>query len=122
MAQDGANADIFGVRVALSGDTALISARRADVDGMGKDAGAAYLFERTEGKWTQIQKLVAPDGKADDRFAHGVALNKDTAIISAMQHDAIANNAGALFEPEGQVLLFTSRPRSQKSRPDPEVW
>lgn len=97
MAQDGANADIFGVRVALSGDTALISARRADVDGMGKDAGAAYLFERTEGKWTQIQKLVAPDGKADDRFARGVALNKDTAIISAMHHDAIANNAGALY-------------------------
>lgn len=32
MASDGANTDIFGVRVALSGDTALISARRDDIE------------------------------------------------------------------------------------------
>lgn len=97
MAQDGANTDIFGVRVALFGDTALISARRDDIEGVGTDAGSAYIFERTEGKWTQTQKLVAPDGKADDRFARGVALNKDTALISAMHQDAQGDNAGALY-------------------------
>lgn len=97
MANDGANTDIFGVRVALFGDTALISARRDDIKGVGVDAGSAYIFERTKGKWTQTQKLVAPDGKADDRFARGVALNKDTALISAMHHDAIGNNAGAVY-------------------------
>lgn len=97
MAKDGANTDIFGVRVALFGDTALISARRDDLEGVGADAGSAYIFERTKDKWTQTQKLVAPDGKADDRFARGVALNKETALISAMHHDAIGNNAGALY-------------------------
>jgi hypothetical protein len=97
MAKDGANTDIFGVRVALFGDTALISARRDDLEGVGADAGSAYVFERTKEKWTQTQKLVAPDGKADDRFARGVALNKETALISAMHHDAIGNNAGALY-------------------------
>lgn len=97
MAEDGATADIFGVRVALAGDAALISARRADVGGAGKDAGAAYIFSRSKGQWTQSQKLVAPDGKADDRFARGVALNNDTALISAMQHDVSGNNAGALY-------------------------
>ncbi|CAM4134439.1 FG-GAP repeat protein [Pseudoalteromonas ostreae] len=97
MAKDGANTDIFGVRVALSGDTALISARRDDIEGVGTDAGSAYIFERTKGIWTQAQKLVAPDGKADDRFARGVALNKDTALISAMHHDENGQNAGALY-------------------------
>ncbi len=97
VASDGADTDIFGVRVALSGDTALISARRDDVENIGKDAGSAYIFERVNGQWSQTQKLVAPDGKADDRFARGVALNKDTALISAMHHDSAGNNAGALY-------------------------
>lgn len=102
MAKDGANTDIFGVRVALFDDTALISARRDDVEGMADrvmsiDAGSAYIFERTHDQWTQTQKLVAPDGKADDRFARGVALHKETALISAMHHDAKGDNAGALY-------------------------
>jgi len=96
-ASDGANTDIFGVRVALSGDTALISARRDDIERVGVDAGSAYIFERHNGKWTQKQKLLAPDGNADDRFARGVALQNNTAIISAMHHDANGENTGALY-------------------------
>lgn len=97
MASDGANTDIFGVRVALYGDTALISARRDDIEGVGKDAGSAYIFERSNGIWHQKQKLVAPDGNADDRFARGVALGENMALITAMHHDANGNNAGALY-------------------------
>ena len=97
MAEDGADTDIFGVRVALFADTALISARRDDIENVGVDAGSAYIFERTSGEWAQTQKLVAPDGKADDRFARGVALNNDTALISAMHHDANGTNTGALY-------------------------
>ena len=111
MADDGADTDIFGVRVALIGDTALISARRDDVEGIGKDAGSAYIFERTKGSWTQTQKLVAPDAKAGDRFANGVALSQDTALISAIQHDAKANNAGAvyLFKKQQGQWRFSSK-------------
>lgn len=97
MAEDGGAVDIFGVRVSLSGDTALISARRDDVEGVGVDAGSAYIFERSNGQWTQKQKLLAPDGKADDRFGRGVSLEDDTAIISAMHNDEKENNAGALY-------------------------
>ncbi len=97
MAEDGADTDIFGVRVALSGDTALISARRDDLEGIGVDAGSAYVFERAQGKWEQTQKLIAPDGVADDRFARGVALNTDIALISAMHHDTQGKDAGAVY-------------------------
>jgi hypothetical protein len=111
MAEDGANTDIFGVRVALFGGTALISARRDDIEGVGTDAGSAYIFEQIKGKWTQTQKLVAPDGKADDRFGRGVALNGETVLISAMHHDANGINAGALYVFKKQLgqWRFTSK-------------
>ena len=107
MASDGDDTDIFGVRVAVSKDIALISARRDDIEGVGVDAGSVYVFERHKGVWKQSQKLLAPDGRADDRFGRGIALSGDTAVISAMHHDIKAinarieedevSNAGALY-------------------------
>ena len=97
MADDGGDTDIFGVRVALSGDTALISARRDDDDVMGIDAGSAYVFTRTGTTWRQQAKLTAPDGAADDRFGRGVAISGDTAVISAMHQDDKGENAGAAY-------------------------
>lgn len=97
MASDGADTDIFGVRVALSGHTALISARRDDVEGIGTDAGSAYIFQRNKGIWQQQLKLTSPDGAADDRFGRGVAIDKNTAIISAMNHDQNGKDTGALY-------------------------
>ena len=97
MASDGGKTDIFGVRVALSKDTALISARRDDTKELGIDAGSAYIFVRDGDNWTQQVKLTSPDGQADDRFGRGVALSGDTAIISAMNHDANGTDTGALY-------------------------
>ncbi|WP_342768054.1 hypothetical protein [Thalassotalea euphylliae] len=97
MASDGGKTDIFGVRVAISGDTALISARRDDIDSLGVDAGSAYIFVREGKTWTEQVKLTSPDGYADDRFGRGVALSGDTAIISAMNHDANGTDTGAAY-------------------------
>lgn len=97
MANDGGHTDIFGVRVALSGDTALISARRDDIEGVGVDAGSAYIFERTDDQWRQTQKLVAPNANEDDRFGRGVALNNHLALVSAMHDDDKDTNAGAVY-------------------------
>lgn len=96
-AEDAGKTDIFGVRVALSGDTALISARRDDIVDIGIDVGSAYVFERDGTTWQQSAKLLAPDAKADDRFARGVALDGNTAILSAMHHDANGQDSGALY-------------------------
>ncbi len=96
-AADGAETDIFGVRVALSGDTALISARRDDDDVMGIDAGSAYVFIRTGTTWHQQAKLTAHDGAADDRFGRSVALAGDTALIGAMFQDNKGDNSGSAY-------------------------
>jgi len=96
-AADGAETDIFGVRVALSDDTVLISARRDDDDVMGIDAGSAYIFTRTGTTWQQQIKLTASDGAADDRFGRSVALVADTAVIGAMFQDDKGDNSGSAY-------------------------
>ncbi|GAA0465503.1 hypothetical protein GCM10009096_02620 [Parasphingorhabdus litoris] len=105
IAADGAQTDIFGVRVALSGDTALISARRDDDEAMGVDAGAVYIFTRTGNIWRQEAKLTAPDGVADDRFGRDVGLSGDIALIGAMHRDDRGDNSGEayLFKRSGKV-------------------
>jgi hypothetical protein len=96
-AADGSEGDIFGVRVALQDNTALISARRDDDDIMGVDAGSAYVFTRVGTTWTQQVKLTAPDGAADDRFGRSVALTADTALIGAMFQDNQGKNSGSAY-------------------------
>ena len=96
-ASDGAETDIFGVRVALSGDTALISARRDDDDVMGVDAGSAYIFTRNRTVWSQQAKLTATDGAANDRFGRSVALSGDVAVIGAMFQDDMGDKSGAAY-------------------------
>jgi len=110
-AADGNETDIFGVRVALSGDTALISARRDDDDIMGVDAGSAYVFVRSGTSWTQQEKLTAPDGVADDRFGRSVALFGDTALVGAMFRDDMGKNSGSayLFKRNGKTWVYKTK-------------
>jgi FG-GAP repeat len=79
LASDGAEADLFGATVSLSGDTALIGASCDDDDGF--LSGSAYVFTRTSTTWTQQQKLTASDGAAWEWFGWSVSLDGDTALI-----------------------------------------
>ena len=111
VAADGDEVDIFGVRVALSLDTALISARRDDDDQLGTDAGSAYVFVREDGRWREQAKLIAPDGATNDRFGNDVAVAGDVAVVSAMLHDGQAEDAGAayVFAREGESWEFRTK-------------
>lgn len=96
-AADAGNVDIFGVRVAISGDTALIAARRDDDDVNGVDSGSAYVFIRSGTSWTQQAKLTANDAGAGDLFGYNVALYEDTGIVTAAMDDDKGLNAGAAY-------------------------
>jgi hypothetical protein len=82
VADDGATGDAFGSTIAVSGDTALISAIRATVDGHANQ-GAVYAFTRTPTGWTQTQKLVADDGAESDDFGYALRMTPTTALIGA---------------------------------------
>ena len=76
-ASDGVVGDVFGTSVAISGETVLVGAL-GDEDGR----GAAYVFIRSGGVWTQQQKL-AVENESGDNFGMSVALVGDVALIGA---------------------------------------
>jgi hypothetical protein len=88
-ASDAASGDLFGLFMALDGDTAIIGANGASVDGNGNQ-GAAYVFNGAGANWTETQKLVASDGPSgSDYFYFGssVAIDGGTALIGARLAD-----------------------------------
>ena len=96
--------DYFGASVALSsdGNTALVGGILDDNEN-GDNAGAAHIFTRSGGTWSEQQKLLASDGSSGDEFGQGVALSDDgnTALIGAKGND---NENGSYA---GAVYVFT---------------
>ena len=81
-ASDGQPEDYFGISTALQGDTALIGANNATVDGNGYQ-GAVYVFSLANGVWTQSGKLVAEDGGQGDYFGISLSLDGIDVLIGA---------------------------------------
>ena len=79
MASDGAETDRFGWSVGLDGDSAVIGAPFKN-GGIPNGAGAAYVFTRTAGVWSQ-QLNVA--GAAGANLGRSVALSGQTALAGA---------------------------------------
>jgi len=94
----------FGYSVAVSedGTTALIGAQQASFPNA-YNAGAAYVFSRSNGSWSQQAKLAADDRSRFDGFGFSVAIsdNGATALITAQQ-DANPNGEGT-----GSVYVFS---------------
>ena len=96
-ASDSAARSYFGSSVAICGETALIGAPGDDA-GEEEGAGAAYIFVRSGGVWTQEAKLTVGDPSAGDELGSQVALSGDTALIGAWRHATAGNEAaGAAY-------------------------
>ena len=99
-ASDGAVDDEFGVSVAIDGDTVVVGAHQHDANS-NSDAGAVYVFTKSGDNWTdgtETAKLTASDGAVDDEFGVSVAIDGDTVVVGAHQHDANSNSdAGAVY-------------------------
>ena len=94
-ASDGAVNDYFGFNVSIDGDTAIISSYADDDNATG--SGSAYIFTRSNGVWTQQQKLTASDGAENDYFGVGLSLDGDTAIISSYLDDDNGADSGSAY-------------------------
>jgi FG-GAP repeat len=87
--EDPAAAGLFGVAVAVSGDTALVSA-----PGNPDDTEAVYVFVQQPAGWVQQAKLTAADGTPSDTFGSAVALDGDTAVIGAQTQGGLFGSFG----------------------------
>ncbi|MCC6139643.1 MAG: FG-GAP repeat protein [Nitrospira sp.] len=92
--------DLFGSALALSGDTLVVGAYQEDsnatgvngdqTDNSAGDSGAAYVFTRSGGIWSQEAYLKASNAGAGDRFGSAVTLSGDTLVVGAYQEDSAA--------------------------------
>jgi hypothetical protein len=105
-AVDGAAGNRFGYSVALLGDTALVGSTSDNLDWSLENEtmspGAAYVFVRAAGGWSQQAKLVSGAHRGDD-FGCSVALWGDTALVGARQ--AGAHNDAIAYQ--GAAYVFT---------------
>jgi hypothetical protein len=94
---DSDDDDQFGMSVALYGETALVGAPRHDVSQQ-SDTGAAYVFQRAGGSWSQQAQLTAGDAASGDQLGSAVALYQDTALAGSPGQDAgTSNDTGAAY-------------------------
>jgi len=102
IASDGAANDNFGggasaveTAVALSGNTAIIGAWRAPSQ---NNRGGAYAYVRNGTTWSQQQVLMPADAANNYRIGYSVAVDGDTAVVSAPRHTVGLNlNQGVVY-------------------------
>jgi hypothetical protein len=104
VADDAGAADVFGSSVAIEGDTVVVGAPGDD----GR-IGAAYVFTRAGGTWTQRAKLTASDGLPGDNFGQSVAISAERVVVGAPYsgpHGVFSGSAYVfLLDPLGWVQL-----------------
>ncbi len=100
--------DQFGRSVAISGKYAIVGAYLEDEDpnetNTITDGGSAFMYERDgQGRWWQVQKLVAWDRDVNDRFGYSVAISGSYAVVGAYLEDEddgaqnTLNNSGSAY-------------------------
>lgn len=108
-ASDAVADDRFGITVAVDQGVIVIGTRYKQ--DMGYGTGAAYVFERVGGAWTQTQKLLASDAQVGQFFAHSVAVSGSVILVGAYLDDELGLGAGAayVFERIGGSWIETQR-------------
>jgi hypothetical protein len=80
--------ELLGYSVAISGDVVIVGSLG---DGWpGANAGAAYVFGRSDGAWLQQAYLKASNAGAGDYFGYSVAISGDTVVVGALYEDSNA--------------------------------
>ncbi|MDD2769794.1 MAG: FG-GAP repeat protein, partial [Methylococcus sp.] len=95
-ASDAATGDFLGASVGIAGDTVVAGAL-----GVNSGVGAAYVYERSGGVWTQQAKLTASDGAAPDYFGASVGIAGDTVVAGAQGANGNEGAAYVYVKPVG---------------------
>jgi len=83
-ASDAAAFDLFGNSVAISGDTMVVGANGQFSINY---PNSAYVFERSNGAWTEQARLTASDAGTSVSFRGPVSISGDTVVASGSSGD-----------------------------------
>ena len=106
---DGAFDDFFGYSIAIDNGVVAVGAYRDNDNG--SVSGSVYLFDASTG--TQVAKLVASDGAANDQFGFSIAINNGVVAIGAVWDDDHGSQSGSayLFDASTGAQLFKLLPQ-----------
>ena len=84
-ASDATNWDSFGKNISISGDGSVIIVGAPDEGEDPNEAGAVYIFTKTDSTWTEVKKINSSGAIASGRFGWDVDVSRDgqTAIAGA---------------------------------------
>jgi hypothetical protein len=114
--------DQFGSSVAIYGDTVVVGAvnENSNATGINGDqgnnsainSGAAYVFTRSGGTWSQQAYLKASNTGAGDAFGYSIAIAGDTVVVSAIEEDSNVigingNQSDNSADAAGAAYVFT---------------
>jgi FG-GAP repeat len=112
--------DAFGYSVAVSGETIVVGAYLEDSsttgvgsvpNEMASDSGAAYVFVRSAGIWSQQAYLKASNTVGNDLLGYAVAVSGDTVAVGASGEDSSTTGVGstpnAAALGSGAAFVFT---------------
>jgi hypothetical protein len=112
---EGGRVDEFGYSVAVEGPRVVVSAL-GDGLPIGNLPGAAYVFERREDAWRQVQTLTVPGGDGEDGFGFSVALGGSTALVGAFgDEEPNGPSAGSTHVFEATATGTDGEPRTETS-------
>jgi hypothetical protein len=100
---------LFGSSICFSGNYLFLGSYldRYDVNGLNavNGAGSAYIFERDSGAFTFVQKVVAPDRNAYNRFGNSIAGDSSFMVVGSFTDDFNNNGTDSLFD-AGSAYIF----------------
>ncbi|MDP6297771.1 MAG: FG-GAP repeat protein, partial [Candidatus Marinimicrobia bacterium] len=104
----GGSSDYFGNSVSISGNYIIVGTPNDNEDA--NQAGAAYIFTRSNTSWSSPEQIVASDAAASDQFGNSVAIDGDYAIVGAYGDDDAGSNSGSayVYEIGLPVIISTS--------------
>jgi hypothetical protein len=106
---DASDSSFFGDAVAVQGGRVVVG---APSDSTSPEGGAAFLYERIGGVWTEVAELRASDFELGDAFGISVALDGDRVLVGARGTDVEGHpSAGAayVFEQQAGRWVLTAK-------------
>lgn len=109
LATGGVNRDFFGAAVSIDGDLAVVGASLAPA---ATNQGAVYVYTRTAGVWTQVQRIDPPVAAVNEFFGNALSLEGDALLIGAVGRRTPQNlgnayiyrRTGGVFALEAELL------------------
>jgi len=113
---DTVSGNRFGGDVKVAGDTIVVGAIYHASN------GAAYVFTRAAGVWSERTQLVADDGSATDQFGDSISISGGTIAVGAPRTDQSGNDTGKVYLFSGSGADWTQDAALDPADIDTDDW